>query len=472
MDTIIKISITDYVKNSSSLMKKLDAMEKEDYNRTIGFVENMNDKVCFNCNIFSRFFLEHVTIIAQKSDNQLALYNYKKGVYELNISSTLSKLIKYFFNKKEDLWQLSYERKALASIRRDIFLVAKEFDNGDYINLKDGILDLTSFKLKKHTPEYLSTIQLSFEYKVKMETPFFNKYLDDISCGDIDIKNILQEMTGYCLTNKTSAEKAFFLIGNGCNGKSVYAQLLQNLCGKGNYSNTGLSELGESFGLAQLCNSNVNISAENSSAKINSEVFKAIVSGDTVEVNQKYQSAQSMKLHTKLVLLFNTLPDCDDLTYGFFRKVLIIPFNLKLSKEEIDVELINKLNQELPGIFHWAIQGFRRLQKNNYVFSESVICEKALVDYSKMINPVAEFFNSNYKIQSNTKTKRSEIFKNYENYCMNNAIEKISCQQFWKLLKAEFENRSIPFIIKKIKGYEYLENVNVVEFFEEDLLNL
>lgn len=472
MDTLIKINITDYVKNSSSLMKKLDAMEKEDYNKKIGFVENPNGKIGFNCNIFSRFFLENVTVISQKNGNQLALYNYKKGVYELNTSDKIAKIIKYFFNKKEDLWRVSYERKAIISITRDVFLVAKEFNNGNYINLKDGILDLSSFKLKKHSPEYLSSVQLPFEYKVNVETPVFNKYLEDISCGDNEIKNILQEMTGYCLTNKTSAEKAFFLIGNGCNGKSVYAQLLQNLCGKGNYSNTSLSALGENFGLAQLVNSNVNISAENSSAKIKSEIFKAVVSGDTVEVNQKHSAAQSVKLHTKLVLLFNTLPESEDLTYGFLRRVLIIPFNLNLTKENIDVTLPEKLNEELPGIFHWAIEGLRRLQEKNYIFSESVACEKSLQIYKQTLNPVAEFFHQNYEIIENTKIRRSDIYINYDIYCRNNSIECISCQKFWDLLKADFANSEIPFIIKKIKGYEYIENISVKETFEEDLLNL
>lgn len=42
-----------------------------------------------------------------------------------------------------------------------------------------------------------------------------------------------EEDTRYCLSNSTSAEKAFFLIGGGCNGKSVFAKLLQLLSGEG-----------------------------------------------------------------------------------------------------------------------------------------------------------------------------------------------------------------------------------------------
>ena len=395
------------------------------------------------------------------NEDELALYNQTKGLYELNAGPKIAKIIKFFINYKEELWQPYYESVALLTIKRDVFSVAKDFNTGDYINLEDGVLDLSSYKLKKHSPKYLSTIQLPFKYLSKMETPIFDKYLNDITCGDVEIQNVLQEITGYCLCNSTAAEKAFFFVGSGCNGKSVYAKILQMLSGDGNFSNTSLSAIGGNFGLAQLASSNVNISAENNSAKVNSEVFKAIVSGDTVEVNRKYKDAISVKIHTKLVLLFNSLPDCDDLTYGYFRKILIIPFNQRIQKEDIDVSLIDKLKEELPGIFHWAIRGLNRLQKNNYKFSDCEASNVALSKYKEELNPVTIFFDENYAFRNGLSVKRSDIYKSYYNYCINNSIDVLSCQKFWQCLKAYFADKNQPFDLKKIKGNDYVKNITL-----------
>lgn len=461
MKETLQINIEDYIKSTSLiLIKNLSA---SDYLEKIGFVENQKGGYSFKCNVFSRFILEAIDVVLLSNEDELALYNQVKGLYELNAGPKIAKIIKFFINYKEELWQPYYESVALLTIKRDVFSVAKDFNTGDYINLEDGILDLSSYKLKKHSPKYLSTIQLPFKCLSEMETPNFNKYLNDITCGDVEIRNVLQEITGYCLCNSTAAEKAFFFVGSGCNGKSVYAKILQLLSGDGNFSNTSLSAIGGNFGLAQLSSSNVNISAENNGSKVNSEVFKAIVSGDTVEVNRKYKDAISVKIHTKLVLLFNSLPDCDDLTYGYFRKILIIPFNQRIPKENIDINLIDKLEKELPGIFHWAIQGLKRLQRNNYKFSECKAAEIALNKYKETLNPIAEFFDSNFAIKKGASIKRSDIYKCYYNYCINNSIDVISCQKFWQLLKAYFADKSQDFELKKIKGYDYVKNITLKE---------
>lgn len=457
MHETLKINIEDYIKKTSLILIK--NLSTSDYLEKIGFVENLKGGYDFNCNVFSHFILETIDVVLMSNENELALYNQSKGLYELNVGPKIAKIIKFLINYKEELWQPYYENVALMTIKRDVFSVAKDFNTGNYINLEDGILDLSSYKLKKHSPEYLSTIQLPFKYRLKMETPIFDKYLNDITCGDIEIQNVLQEITGYCLCNSTSAEKAFYFVGSGCNGKSVYAKILQLLSGDGNYSNTSLSSIGGNFGLAQLSTRNVNISAENNESKVNSEVFKAIVSGDTIEVNRKYKDAISVKIHTKLVFLFNSLPICDDLTYGYFRKVLIIPFNQRISNKNIDVNLIDKLKKELPGIFQWAIQGLKRLQKNNYKFSKCKAAEIALNKYKETLNPIAEFFDSNYTFVKGASIKRSDIYKHYYDSCINNSMEIVSCQKFWQLLKAHFADKSQDFELKKIKGYDYVKNI-------------
>lgn len=453
----------DYLTDDFPIVSKNNSsIEITNYQNKIGFTI-FKKETSFSHNTFAKFFCKHVKVVLTANKSEFALYNVKKGVYELNCQHEISAIIKFIMNQCEDLWTPAYERLAIEAIRRDILVSVDDFNNGDYINLQDGILELSTYKLKPHSADYYTTIKLPFSYKTNCETPIFNKYLDDICCGDEQLKILLQEIAGYCLCNSTKAEKAFFLLGNGCNGKSVFAKLLQALVGNGNCSTTSLSALNGTFGLASLVNSNINIAAENSTDKINSEIFKAIVSGDTVEVNRKYKEAISVSLHTKLVFLFNSLPYNNDLSYGFFRKLIIVPFNRTFTGSEIDVNLFEKLQTELSGIFHWAIKGLKRLRSNNYVFSECSASTNCLMTYKRTLNPVADFFDDTVYINCAAKVKKSEIFDYYIAFCTRNRIATLSNKRFWDCFKSHIEDKKLSFVIKRINGYDYISGIAIKE---------
>lgn len=91
------------------------------------------------------------------------------------------------------------------------------------------------------------------------------------------------------LAISTKAEKAFFLYGKGCNGKSVLASIIKHLVGSELVSSISLEALSKQFGAAGLIDKRLNIAAENESLE-NSEKLKALVSCDNVNVPVKYKS--------------------------------------------------------------------------------------------------------------------------------------------------------------------------------------
>lgn len=457
MDDTKSVITTDYLKKK---LPKVDEKGQEEFLLSMG-ITNEKGNFKLEHNQFSKFAREYIQIVLRGNQKEFSIYNFKNGVYEnVCVEETLGKIIKHLLNYITNLWNPSWEDLIIKTLKRDTHTVVNNFNNGEFLNLKNGILDLETFELKEHSPQYYSTIQLPIEYKKTTSTTIFDKFLDDITCSDDELKTILQEIIGYCLCNSTKAEKAFFFIGDGCNGKSVLAKVIQLLVGESNYSNTPLSALGGNFGLASLVNSNVNIAAENNNGKLNSEIFKAVVSGDTVEINRKYREAISVPLHTKLIFLFNELPDNADLTHGFYRKIIIIPFNRTFKGAEIDVDMYQKLENEVSGIFLWAIDGLKRLKKNDYKFSLCSVSDKCLEDYKKELNPIAEFFDTHFKLDNNCQIKRSEIYNRYQQYCCDNSYEILQCQKFWKFLKAHWNDRDYNFTLKKIKGYEYFVGFN------------
>ena len=111
------------------------------------------------------------------------------------------------------------------------------------------------------------------------------------------------------------------------------------------------------------------------------EKVYSVISGDKISISIKYQDDISYAPICKLVFLVNSLPVTSDMTYGFYRKLLIIPFNHKFTNDEKDVDLFEKLKMEMPGIINWALEGLRRLKENHFQFSQCDAAKKALQSY-------------------------------------------------------------------------------------------
>ena len=65
----------------------------------------------------------------------------------------------------------------------------------------------------------------------------------------------------------------------------------------------------------------------------------------------------------------NRLPTVTDTSTGFWRRIRVIPFNADFENKQryqrID-DLKEALDEELPGIFNWAMEGLARLRENEF----------------------------------------------------------------------------------------------------------
>ena len=164
----------------------------------------------------------------------------------------------------------------------------------------------------------------------------------------------------------------FFLIGDGGNGKSVFIDVISSLCGKENVCNISLNRLNDEKYLPELFGKMINVSGETPNAKcMNTDIIKAVVSGDWVTGRAVYQKPSKFKPYAKHYLGMNTLPEIDDNTHGMWRRIHVIEFPRKFSESEMDVELTGTLIDELSGIFNWALEGYRRLRDQGFIFSKS-----------------------------------------------------------------------------------------------------
>jgi len=255
----------------------------------------------------------------------------------------------------------------------------------------EEIQEMEPFKLYPHRMDLGMTYILPFEYDAKATCPRFETFMEEVTMGDKSLIAILQEFMGYSLSNADAelGERALFLLGEGSNGKSVFLDVMKWLAGKENFSSVPLSSLDKETGRFELHGRMFNVTEETPRHGLkDSSVFKNLVTGGTMTIKQLYKNIATVKNNAKFIMAANELPHNTDTTKGMFRKILIVPFNATFEGKKIDRKIRQKLKDELPGIFNWAIDGYNRLQTNEYHFTTSSAVEKEVHQYEYLSDPL------------------------------------------------------------------------------------
>jgi putative DNA primase/helicase len=290
--------------------------------------------------------------------------------------------------------------------------------------------------------------------------------------GDAERVAVIQEIMGYCLLKKVKIHKLFIFLGNGSNGKSLLCNVIGAMLGKQNTSGVLLETIGkDKFAKQNLDGKLANISAEGEGIKFNNvSELKLLTAGDPVEVEKKFKASYTTTITAKFLLCTNTMFTTTDTSDGFYRRLLIVPFNrhyveLKANEQPVegvsyvDIELEGRLMGELQGIVNWAIEGLQRLHNNGYRMTSSVACEEALARYKKDNNAIESFADDNVTIYGgeDIKIKRSQLYIRFKSYVVENGIpyRKVGNKEFLEKLRVYLQS----------KGYEWTETKICGDYF-------
>lgn len=335
----------------------------------------------------------------------------------------------------------------MASIRdcRDQWdiLVSMDFDvfnrNPYLVNVRNGLLDIRDMSFKEHTPSYLSTVQLNVEYNPHANCPQFEKFLNEVL--DCRLIPLVQEILGYLLTTNTSAQKSFVLLGPARTGKSTLLWVVEYLLlGKKNVSNIPWQEIGDKFKTAELLGKLANVFSDLPSKSIDDTgIFKVVTGEDYLMAEKKNKNPFKFRPFARLVFSCNELPkNYVDRTEGFYRRLIIVPFNRQIDKNKIDKALKYKFQREKEGIFNWALEGLKRLYENNFEFSENELTDGVKKEYKRENNNVISFVEECCEIDSLFSCSRIEIYEAYKEFCVEAGLKALSQIKFNKELEGNF----------------------------------
>ncbi len=308
------------------------------------------------------------------------------------------------------------------------------------INLQNGTFEITSKKrgLRDFKQNDFITHQLPFEYEPEDTAPKFQKYLDEV-LPDKDKQKVLAEYCGYIFIKPSvlKLEKMLILFGTGANGKSVFFEIINALLGTENVSNYSLQSLTNENGYyrAKIANKLVNYASE-INGKLEADVFKQMASGEPIAARLPYGDPFVLTEYAKLIFNCNELPRDVEHTDAFFRRFLIIDFDVTIPEEKQDKELSKKIiDLELSGVFNWILEGLDRILKQKN-FTRCKAIENARKNYEKDSDSVKMFIDeNNYEISIDGFSYIQEMYQQYKVFCMEDGVPPVKKSNFIKRLR-------------------------------------
>jgi putative DNA primase/helicase len=329
------------------------------------------------------------------------------------------------------------------------------------INLLNGTFEISQKEtiLRPFERSDFLTYQLPFEYNPKATAPIFEAYLDKV-LPDVERQKVLAEYLGFVFikhgSNALKEEKALILYGTGANGKSVFFEIVNALLGEKNISSYSLQSLTDDKGYqrAKLANTLVNYGSE-INGKLEASIFKQLVSGEPVDARLPYGQPFILKEYAKLIFNCNDLPKDVEHTNAYFRRFLIIPFDVTIPPQEQDKNLHTKIiDAELSGVFNWVLDGLNRLLEQKK-FSKCDAAQNAVEQYKLESNSVQMFLSENeYKSDAENYSLIKGLYLEYRAFCIEDGMTPFKKSNFIKQL------RSFKIIVDRLNvgNVAYLSN--------------
>lgn len=408
---------------------------------------------------FSNYEYEIASRYPYLKKNEIGIvFNYVDGVYKMMSDQDLSNIILNMLHE-DMLWGYRTKRNVsdkvacLLAIIPDLVLTN---DKGDWFNLRNGLLQLSTGELRPHTPDFVSLVQSPVVYDAEATAPTWEKCLDAWMSGPEkdDKKLMLQQYAGYLLTSSVAHAKALFLVGDGGNGKSTFADTLSRVIGKQGTSRIDLEDLYSTFGLKGLIGKRLNIIEEVGGNYYQAHKLKKIVSGEEITINMKFKDQFDFTPEVKFIFAVNTMPRVDDSSSATERRICVVQFNNNF-RDNPDVTLRfadGKLAEELPGILNWMLDGYRKLMKERkfVVTKEQMI---SLAEYREENSSVDGFVGECIRYEDDAVTLVSKLYGDYRDYCMKDGRKYKSAIAFSKEMKAIGRRTGKFFFIERENGH-------------------
>ena len=320
---------------------------------------------------------------------------------------------------------------------------------GNAFNVRNCLISLKTGRTAEHDKKYMISKLAPVTYDENARCPRWDRFIEEVTCGDKSLQLYLQRMIGYCMTAYTKEQCMFFLYGNGSNGKSVFVDTIAYMLGEyaascqpetvmmRDRNNTARGDL------ARLKGARMVVTSEpNDGCRLDEGIVKQMTGGTENKLTARFLYGREFEFSPefKIVMSTNYKPVIKGTDNGIWRRVRLIPFTAEFTKENRDPQLTEKLRRELPGILNWAIAGAVGWCKEG--LPPCAIIDEAGQEYRSEMDRVQQFLDDCTTRSESSSTQASTLYKCYKAWCSEQGDRfPVGSTKFFMELKRRFKSR-------------------------------
>lgn len=365
-------------------------------------------------------------------ENDICIY--ENGVYKKNEKDISKKVIELIPDSTIHFRNEVYQYLLLKAEEKQV-----NRESG-IINFKNGLFFVKERKMYNHSPKFFSINQINTN--LNFDAPrvqVIDDVLDKLSSGIEKRKQTILEMIGYSMTTSTKLQKAFILYGpTARNGKSTLINIITELIGNENVGTVPFKEISRNkFAGAGIKGKLLNVGSEMTEEFIEDvSNFKTYITGDEIEIEEKFKPRQKIKPYAKFIFNANELPRVADKTDGFYRRLQIIPLEHSFTNKDAKKFNFNELiaKEALEYLARISLDAYLNMEETFSNYEES---QFEVDKYKVNNNSVLTFIKDEeyiYSIINKTSKVRnaSDIYYLYKQYCKENQYFPVAMKKFYK----------------------------------------
>lgn len=225
--------------------------------------------------------------------------------------------------------------------------------------------------MRPHSPKELVTKCIPFEldlsepFDAEKDCPQFKKFFEHAQPKE-EMRAFIQRFMGLCLTGLIREQCFLFFIGPGRNGKSTFVELMSYILAdycvtlsiesfSGDSRRSGAEATPD---LARLPGARFVAASEGEDGVALKEgMVKTITGGESISVRRLHKEFVEFIPQFKLLLSGNHAPIIKNNDEGIWRRFHLVPWQVQLTRKQVDLELPEKLKTEAKGVFRWMVEG-------------------------------------------------------------------------------------------------------------------
>lgn len=284
-------------------------------------------------------------------------------------------------------------------------------------------------------------------------------------CGDQELIDYVQMVVGMAAIGKVYQEHMIIAYGGGANGKSTFWNTIARVLGSysGKLSADALTMSNKRNvkpEMAELKGKRLIIASEmDEGMRLNTGLVKQLCSTDEIYAEKKYKDPFHFVPSHTLVLYTNHLPKVGANDDGIWRRLIVIPFNAKITgKSDVKNFADHLYDNAAPAIISWIIEGAEKAIKANFKTKLPKVVQESVRAYREANDWLGHFIEENCEIVKGHIQKSGDLYSAYRTYALQNGEYVRSTTDFYTALESAGYNRQRTSKFNAIVGLKLLDD--------------